>query len=373
MSLSVALRLRKLPVVHWLSVSDCPHPEGEKVVVRTQHGDELATLLRVVPAGHASAKQGDAFVKSILRGITAADRPFLQELCERETQALLKAKEIIAQHKLVMRLLKAECLFDQTRMIFYFKSEQKIDFRDLLKALGTAFRVRIELRQIGVRDEAKLLGGLGCCGKEVCCHQFMTCFYPVSTKMAKEQNLSLNPAKLSGVCGRLLCCLAHEHQYYASFHGKFPRIGAEIIVEGERARVMDLNFITRKALVGFYDRRKVAFSLDEVKGRKDAATGRNMWWIQRENESEPDLLQFYPPPPPGKGKKKKKDPRSPASEVASETTKKSPEPRQDQAQDGPPDDTSIPDNDSDTENNNAESDPDEHPVSPESDDPLRIV
>ena len=206
-----------------------------------------------------------------------------------------------------MKLLKAEYLFDCSRLILYFKSDNKVDFRELLKSLASLFRTRIELRQIGVRDETKLLGGIGCCGKPVCCSQFMNVFYPVSTKMAKEQNLSLNPAKLSGICGRLLCCLAHEHEYYASFHGKYPRITAEVVVGEETGRVMDINYITRKVIIGFADKRKATFNLDDIRGRKDNSTGRNLWWVKTEGEKEPDLSVLLKNlNPPGTGKKKKK-------------------------------------------------------------------
>jgi len=203
---------------------------------------------------------------------------------------------MIAEHKLNMKLLKAEYLFDESRLIFYFKSETKVDFRELLKSLATTFKTRIELRQIGVRDETKLLGGIGCCGKEVCCAQFMASFYPVSTKMAKDQNLSLNPSKLSGVCGRLLCCLAHEHAYYASFHGKFPKIGADICVDSEKAKVLDINFLTQKLLIGHADRRKTFASLDVIKGKKDPVTGKNLWWVQEPGQPEPDLTVLTQPP-----------------------------------------------------------------------------
>jgi hypothetical protein len=141
----------------------------------------------------------------------------------------------------------------------------------------------------------------------------MNSFYPVSTRMAKEQNLSLNPAKLSGICGRLLCCLAHEHEYYASFHGKFPKISSEVVVGEETARVMDINFITQKLLLGFSDRRKAYYDLSAMQGRKDSATGRNLWWIQEPGDEEPDLsplLRNLNPPGSGKSKKKNKSKRN---------------------------------------------------------------
>ncbi len=289
MSQFVALRLRKLPVVHWFLEPNLELESTQKVLVRTQHGHEVATVLRTRPSDVPFKRGDDQFVKEILGPLQPEDQQKLHDLCQKEREAVLKARALVAQHKLDMKLLRAEYLFDQSRLLFYFTSDIKVDFRDLLRSLGAAFRTRIELRQIGVRDEAKLLGGIGCCGKEVCCAQFMTGFGQVSTKMAKDQNLSLNPAKLSGVCGRLLCCLAHEHEYYASFHGKFPKVGAEIVIGAEKAKVMDINFITQKALVGFFDRRKLFVPLAQIKGRKEPITGRNLWWSQEEGQPEPEI------------------------------------------------------------------------------------
>ncbi len=296
MSQFVALRLRKLPVVHWYLEPNLALESTQKVLVRTQHGCEVATVLRAVPSNRPSKLASDPFIREILGPLQDSDRAKVRELCQKEREAFLKARSLAAEHRLNMKMLRAEYLFDQSRLILYFKSDIKVDFRDLLKSLGSAFRTRIELRQIGVRDETKLLGGIGCCGKEVCCAQFMTGFGPVSTKMAKDQNLSLNPAKLSGICGRLLCCLSHEHEYYASFHGKYPKVGAEICVGNEKAKVMDINFITQKALVGYYDRRKLFLPLAQIRGRKEPVTGRNLWWSQEEGQPEPEmatLLEVY--------------------------------------------------------------------------------
>jgi len=302
----VSLRFRKLPTVCWHLEPQLELSPGQKVVAKTVHGQEVGTVLSVLPENTDPRTPTEPFVRDILRVVTDEDRATLQEICRKEREAFVRSRELTIQHKLEMKMLKTEYFFDQSRLILYYKSDIKVDFRDLLKSLAGAFRTRIELRQIGVRDETKLLGGLGCCGKEVCCAQFMTQFTQVSTKMAKDQNLSLNPVKLSGICGRLLCCLGHEYEYYASFHGKFPKIGAEIVVGPEKGRVLDLNYITRTLLIGYWDRRKVTVTLDAVKGRKDPATGRNMWWIQEEGQPEPDLSilfqQFVPPPAKGRGK-----------------------------------------------------------------------
>lgn len=314
MSQYIALRLRKLPVVYWtVKPDDMPIEATQDLVVTTQHGCEIARVLQLADNKPASVKdEAEPFIIEIQRIADADDRARMAEQRKKEKEAFLQARDKIQHHQLQMKLLKAEYLYDYTRLILYFKSDNKVDFRDLLKSLAGIFKTRIELRQIGVRDETKLLGGIGCCGKEVCCAQFMNTFYPVSTKMAKEQNLSLNPAKLSGICGRLLCCLAHEHEYYASFHGKFPKITAEIVIGSETARVMDINYITRKILIGYFDRRKAYFDLDKVCGRKDQTTGRNLWWISIPGAEEPDLsLLLKNLNPPGTGKKKKKNENAP--------------------------------------------------------------
>jgi len=309
-----ALRLRKLPTIYWVVKPDDLNFEApQDLVVTTQQGCEVGRVMRVVDTRPAGARdEGDPFVIEVLRLVNDEDRAKLAELKIREKEAFLQAREKIQHHQLCMKLLKAEYLFDYSRLVLYFKSESKVDFRDLLKSLAGIFKTRIELRQIGVRDETKLIGGIGCCGKEVCCAQFMNVFYPVSTKMAKEQNLSLNPVKLSGICGRLLCCLAHEHEYYASFHGKYPKLGAEIVVGSEIARVMDINYITCRITISYADRRKVQHALEQIKGRKDQATGRNLWWVSIPDQPEPDLsLLLKNLNPPGTGKKKKKSEGAP--------------------------------------------------------------
>lgn len=306
----VAVRLRKLSVIYWANNPlELNLKPTERIVVTTQHGVELGTVMRIAERKTEGIdEESDQFIISVERRANADDLAKLPEIAEKEKEAFLKSRELIEKHELPMKLLKAEYLFDYSRLILYFKSDNKVDFRELLKSLASAFKTRIELRQIGVRDETKLLGGLGCCGKQVCCSQFMNAFYPVSTKMAKEQNLSLNPAKLSGICGRLLCCLGHEHEYYASFHGKFPKIGAEVVIGDEIAKVVDINYITKKAVLGFVDRRKITYSFSDVKGRRDAATGRNLWWIQLEGDPEPDLSALLKNlNPPGTGKKKRKN------------------------------------------------------------------
>ncbi|NLM17286.1 MAG: stage 0 sporulation protein [Candidatus Riflebacteria bacterium] len=341
---SVALHLRKLPAVYWADI-ESDEPLGfdvqDDVLVETEQGREVATVLRIIEKGAAvlndfaddleedledeeqelfdkedkeesrKPQYKDEFVSRIVRKLDDSDLLRVKEIVQKEEDAASTIKEQIKKHDLPMKFLKAEYLFDLSRLIIYFKSDNKVDFRDLLKSLASIFKTRIELRQIGVRDEAKLLGAIGGCGKIVCCKQFMNKFNPVSTKMAKEQNLSLNPVKLSGICGRLLCCLSHEYRYYASFKGKYPKIGAEVVVEDATARVVDINYITLKIILSYPDRRVVTFNLSDVKGRKDKATGRNLWWIQGPKDPEPDLgILLENLNPPGTGKKKKRRKKS---------------------------------------------------------------
>lgn len=296
----VSLRLRKLPQVVWHhSDEDVNLQPDQEVLVQTQAGKEIATFLRT--ANDGEEHPSDPLVIKILRPVNADDRAFRDEIRALETQAYKSCRQKVESLKLNMRLLKAEYTYDKTRLIFYFKAEQKVDFRDLLKQLANQFRpARIELKQIGVRDEAKLLGAIGCCGKMVCCRQFLLDFHPVTTKMAKDQNMSLNPAKLSGICGRLLCCLSYEHPFYAEFQGKYPRLGAEIRLLDGPARVLDLNYLTQKIFVSYIDRRKAIVPLSEVKGRKCPVTGRNLWWVI--DPERPDWEPEFPPPPVSKKK-----------------------------------------------------------------------
>lgn len=328
------LRIRKLPVVYWIKFSDLDFEPPQEILVKTQHGLEVASALKITeqePKSDGENENAQDFISQIIRPINEEDRAKICEIALKEKDAFIKAREKIEYHKLPMKLLKAEYLFDYSRLILYFKSDTKVDFRELLKSLASIFKTRIELKQIGVRDEVKLLGGLGCCGKEACCAHFMTSFYPVSTKMAKEQNLSLNPAKLSGICGRLLCCLAHEHAYYASFHGKYPKINAEVVVGQDTARVIDINYIAKKVLLSFKDRRKIYFSLDIIKGKRDVPTGRNLWWLDNvEQFGEPDLsLLLKNLNPPGSGKKKKKADRQDKQEKGPDTRSDTPSDEED--------------------------------------------
>lgn len=200
---------------------DCPDMEikaGDDVIVETVRGIECGN----VAIGRREINENDLVLplKTVLRKATEDDIEVFEKNKQREIEAMEICKQKVKEHKLPMRLIDVEYTFDMGKIIFYFTAEGRVDFRELVKDLAAIFKTRIELRQIGVRDEAKMLGGMGTCGRVLCCNCFLGEFEPVSIRMAKEQNLSLNPTKISGICGRLMCCLKYESELYESGKGK---------------------------------------------------------------------------------------------------------------------------------------------------------
>ena len=215
---------------------------GQKVIVETARGVECGTVAisnRMVEDDRIVAP-----LKPILRVATERDLAQLEENARREREAFRICEEKIARHKLKMNLVDVEYTFDNNKILLYFTADGRIDFRELVKDLAGVFRTRIELRQIGVRDEAKMLGGLGICGRPFCCSSFLSDFQPVSIKMAKEQGLSLNPTKISGTCGRLMCCLKYEQDAYESLLKITPKNGAVVQTPDGRGVVVDSNLLT---------------------------------------------------------------------------------------------------------------------------------
>lgn len=208
---------------------------GDAVIVETARGLEFGT---VVKGPFAFENESDLPLKNVLRKATEADRLKVEDNKRREKEAHAICLQKIAAHHLPMRLVRVEYTFDINKIIFYFTAEGRIDFRELVKDLAAVFRTRIELRQIGVRDEAKMMGGIGCCGRPLCCASFLGDFAPVSIRMAKEQNLSLNPAKISGICGRLMCCLKYESCDYSK-KGLCPQKQIFTPKQGERVHTAE--------------------------------------------------------------------------------------------------------------------------------------
>ena len=214
---------------------------GDYVIVETSRGVEFAEVVTQMKEIDDSTLQSP--LKPVIRIATAEDIQHDKENHEAEKEAHAVCQKKIAEHQLDMKLVSVEYTFDNSKILFYFTANGRVDFRSLVKDLAGVFKTRIELRQIGVRDEAKMLGGLGICGRPICCGAFLGDFQPVSIKMAKEQNLSLNPTKISGICGRLMCCLKYEQDQYEAVRKRMPKVGKEVVTPDGNGVVWDLNVI----------------------------------------------------------------------------------------------------------------------------------
>ena len=250
---------------------------GEHVIVETAKGVEYGTV--VVPNREMAEEKIVAPLKKIIRVATPKDEDIELKNREKEKDAYKICLEKIAKHRLEMKLIAAEYTFDNNKLLFYFTADGRIDFRELVKDLASVFRTRIELRQIGVRDETKICGGVGICGRTLCCHSYLSEFAPVSIKMAKEQNLSLNPTKISGVCGRLMCCLKNEEEAYEELNSRLPHIGSHVkTAEGLDAEVQSVSVLKQlvKVIVFLDDGEKEVreYRVDELKFRPNKPKNR---------------------------------------------------------------------------------------------------
>ena len=211
----------------------------------------------------------DSSISTMIRIATDDDEKVIEKNKEKEAEAYVICKEKIAKHGLDMKLVAAEYTFDNNKLLFYFTADGRIDFRELVKDLASVFRTRIELRQIGVRDETKMLGGIGICGRELCCRSYLTDFVPVSIKMAKEQNLSLNPTKISGVCGRLMCCLKNEQETYEYLNSRLPSVGDSVItptgMHGEVSGVNVLRQLVKVVVDNGEEKELQEYAVDDLK------------------------------------------------------------------------------------------------------------
>ena len=214
---------------------------GDHVIIDTARGDEFG----ICAAGNHAVRPRELVLplRKVLRAATAQDERINAENQEKEKKAFDVCQQKILSHKLDMQLVSAECAFDGSKILFFFTAEGRVDFRELVKDLASQFHTRIELRQIGVRDESKMLGGLGLCGQPFCCSRFLKNFQPVSIKMAKEQGLSLNPAKISGSCGRLMCCLAYEQKSYEYLNSITPQVGSIVRTPDGEGTVIEVNVV----------------------------------------------------------------------------------------------------------------------------------
>ena len=241
MATVIGVRFKKAGKVYYFDPNDFWPKPGDSVVVETMRGLELGEV--VTSARTVADGQVVAPLKKVVRLATEEDIANAAANEAREAEAMRICQEKIAKHGLEMKLVSVEYTFDHSKIIFYFTADGRVDFRELVKDLASVFHTRIELRQIGVRDEAKMLGGLGSCGRPICCGAFLRDFQPVSIKMAKEQNLSLNPTKISGLCGRLMCCLKYEQENYELVLKRIPRVGKDIVTPDGIGIITEINAI----------------------------------------------------------------------------------------------------------------------------------
>ncbi len=266
----VDVRFRTAGKVYYFDPLEFDLKRGDHVIVETARGVEYGTAMggpRLVEEGNINQP-----LKPVLRVATQRDDEQEAGNREKEKEAFRICQEKIARHGLEMKLIDVEYTFDNNKILFYFTADGRVDFRELVKDLAGAFRTRIELRQIGVRDETKILGGIGICGRELCCHCYLCDFAPVSIKMAKEQNLSLNPAKISGSCGRLMCCLKNEAETYEELNRKLPGVGDFVTADdGQRGEVSAVNVLrqTVKVVVEEGDGKEIReYRADQLRFRK---------------------------------------------------------------------------------------------------------
>ncbi len=276
----VGVRFRTAGKIYYFNPQNLQIKKSDHVIVETARGVEYGTVV----GGIKEVADDEVMqpLKPVLRIATPKDDEQEKENREKEKEALKVCLEKIQKHNLDMKLIDAEYTFDNNKVLFYFTADGRVDFRELVKDLAAVFKTRIELRQIGVRDETKIVGGIGICGRPLCCHTFLDEFAPVSIKMAKEQNLSLNPTKISGVCGRLMCCLKNEQETYEYLNRKLPNVGDYVTTEdGLKGEVHSVNVLRQlvKVLVETGDEKEIhEYKVEQLRfkrrhGKKDKHNG----------------------------------------------------------------------------------------------------
>ena len=263
----IGVRFRQAGKIYNFSPADFQVKVGDHVIVETARGIEYGSVVQGIR--EVADDKVIMPLKSVIRIATEEDDKKAIENNEKEKKAFKICKEKIAKHGLVMKLIETEYTFDNNKVLFYFTADGRIDFRELVKDLASVFKTRIELRQVGVRDETKMLGGIGICGRPLCCNTYLSEFIPVSIKMAKEQSLSLNPTKISGICGRLMCCLKNEQEAYEELNSNLPDIGEKVkTFDGFKGEVVSVNVLRQKVkiVVEVDDEREIKeYAIDELK------------------------------------------------------------------------------------------------------------
>lgn len=263
----VGVRFRTAGKIYYFDPLDLKIALNDHVIVETARGVEYGTVM-IAPTDMPDDNVIQP-LKPVIRLATAEDDKIVAKNHHKEKEAFHICQEKIKKHQLEMKLVDAEYTFDNNKLLFYFTADGRIDFRELVKDLASVFRTRIELRQIGVRDETKILGGIGICGRPLCCSTFLSEFAPVSIKMAKEQNMSLNPSKISGICGRLMCCLKYESNCYSGNKKqrrkiKPPAQGSKVITAEGEGKVISLNMQRRAATILLDDRKTIVASWEDI-------------------------------------------------------------------------------------------------------------
>lgn len=259
----IGVRFKPVGKIYYFDPNEFSIETDDYVIVETARGIEFGQV--VLAEKQVDVEDVVLPLKKVVRIATNHDIDNVDENQKMAEEALEVCQNKVLDHRLDMNIVDAEYTFDRNKAIFYFTAEGRIDFRKLVKDLAGKFKTRIELRQIGVRDEAKLLGGIGPCGRMLCCSTFLGDFEPVSIKMAKDQNLSLNPAKISGLCGRLMCCLKYENDHYEDAKKKMPDIGKEVYTDQGRGKVVGLNILETLVQIELYeDETVIEYTLEEL-------------------------------------------------------------------------------------------------------------
>lgn len=289
----IGVRFKRPGKIYFFDPKNNKIENGQFVIVETAMGEEYAEV--VIPNREIAEEKLENPLKPIIRVATYKDKKHHEENKQKEKEAFKICEEQIKKHKLDMNLTDVEYKFDNSKLLFYFTAEGRIDFRDLVKDLAAIFKTRIELRQIGVRDEVKRIGGNGICGRELCCCSFLGNFETVSIKMAKEQNISLNPSKISGNCGRLMCCLKYEEEAYLEKLSRLPKVGAIVKATEDGEGVVDsVETLKEKVRVKFKDKEGFyykKFDMADLKIIKDAVEKDEISGVDKEELKELKKLE----------------------------------------------------------------------------------
>ena len=290
----IGVRFRKAGKIYFFDPADYDIKQSDNVIVETARGIEYGKVV----LGSRDVEEDKIIqpLKPVIRIANAEDDAIEQRNKDKEKDAFVICLEKIKKHGLEMKLIDCEYTFDNNKVLFYFTADGRIDFRELVKDLASVFKTRIELRQIGVRDETKIVGGIGICGRRLCCHEFLSEFAPVSIKMAKEQNLSLNPTKISGVCGRLMCCLKNEEEAYEDLNSRLPNVGDYVTtsdsLKGEVQSVSVLKQLVKVIVTLENDEKEVReYRVDELKFNKKKKKDKDKAVIEDEELKVLELLE----------------------------------------------------------------------------------